>query len=420
MATQDSAPYTNHQNAKPRFLNRGARLGISLSGTNLERAADYNQRTVLQAIRVSGEASRSNLAAITGLTAPTIANIARRLLDAGLIREAGRRQGPRGQPASQLVINPAGGFSIGINIDRDHITIVSLDLAGSVLTRATLEAAFAMPDVVAGWLRRQIADIRASKLIDERRMLGVGVAMPDDLGRVTLPHRPSAYESWNDVDVQAMVEGIVPWPVHIDNDAAAAAIGEAQFGSGMVLSSFFYVLVSAGLGGGLVIDGNYFRGAGARSGEIGFMSDMTRREGRQTVQETVSLSALYARLHAGGCEIDTVEALTREDATVALIVERWIEDAAQSLIEPLIAVSCLIDPGAVLIGGRLPATLVDALVERLNVMLADSKLPSPARVIRATMSDDAPAIGAAILPFLDHILPSEAILMQVGHTSGSD
>jgi predicted NBD/HSP70 family sugar kinase len=147
---------------------------------------------------------------------------------------------------------------------------------------------------------------------------------------------------------------------------------------------------------------------------------MTRREGRQTVQETVSLSALYARLHAGGCEIDTVEALTREDATVALIVERWIEDAAQSLIEPLIAVSCLIDPGAVLIGGRLPATLVDALVERLNVMLADSKLPSPAWVIRATMSDDAPAIGAAILPFLDHILPSEAILMQVGHTSGSD
>ena len=277
------------------FLNRGARLGISLSGTNLARAADYNQRTVLQAIRVSGEASRSNLAAITGLTAPTIANIAKRLLDAGLIREAGRQQGPRGQPASQLVINPAGGFSIGINIDRDHITIVSLDLAGSVLTRATLEAAFAMPDVVAGWLRRQIADIRASKLIDERRMLGVGVAMPDDLGGVTLPHRPSAYESWNDVDVQAMVEEIVPWPVHIDNDAAAAAIGEAQFGSGMVLSSFFYVLVSAGLGGGLVIDGNYFRGAGARSGEIGFMPDMTRREGRQTVQETVSLSALYAK-----------------------------------------------------------------------------------------------------------------------------
>lgn len=420
MAIQDGAADSGQTPAKPGSFDHGARLGISLSGTNLERAGDYNQRTVLQAIRVSGEASRTDLAAITGLTAPTIANITRRLLDAGLISEAGRRQGARGQPAAQLVINPAGGFSIGINIDRDHITIVSIDLAGTVLTRATLEVAFAMPDQVAAWLRDEVAAIRASKLVDERRMLGVGVAMPDDLGRVTLPHRPSAYESWNEIDVQAMVEEIVPWSVHVDNDAAAAAIGEAQFGSGMVLSSFFYVLVSAGLGGGLVIDGNYFRGAGARSGEIGFMPDMTRRAAGQTVQETVSLSALYARLDAGGCVIDGIQALTRDDPAVAVIVERWIEDAAQSLIEPLIAVSCLVDPSAVLIGGRLPAVLVDVLVDRLNVMLADAQLPSAARVIRATMSNDAPAIGAAILPFLDHILPSEAILMQVGRTGRND
>ena len=421
MAARDGGPNSSAAaTTKPAPFDREARLGISLSGTNLERAGDYNQRTVLQAIRVSGEASRTDLAAITGLTAPTIANITRRLLDAGLISEAGRRQGARGQPAAQLVINPAGGFSIGINIDRDHITIVSLDLAGTVLTRATCEVAFAMPDTVAAWLRDEMANIRASKLIDETRMLGVGVAMPDDLGRVTLPHRPSAYETWNDVDVKAMVEEIVPWSVHVDNDAAAAAIGEAQFGSGMVLSSFFYVLVSAGLGGGLVIDGNYFRGAGARSGEIGFMPDMTRRAAGQTVQETVSLSALYARLDAGGCDVAGVDALTGDDPAVRAIVERWTEDAAQSLIEPLIAVSCLVDPGAVLIGGRLPAGLVDALVDRLNAMLADTALPSPARVMRAAMSDDAPAIGAAILPFLDHILPSEAILMQVGRAGRTD
>lgn len=416
MAIRDGAPISSLATAKPASFDRSARLGISLSGTNLERAGDYNQRIVLQAIRVSGEASRTNLATITGLTAPTIANITRRLLDAGLISESGRRQGARGQPAAQLVINPSGGFSIGINIDRDHITIVSLDLGGNVLTRATREVAFAMPDAVASWLRDEVASIRASALIDEQRMLGVGVAIPDDLGRVTLPHRPSAYESWNDVDVRAMVESIVPWPVHVDNDAAAAAIGEAQFGLGMALTSFFYVLISAGLGGGLVIDGNYFRGAGARSGEIGFLPDASRRGTGDTVQDTASLSALFARLDTGGCDVDGVEALTRDDPAVVAIVERWTEDAAQSLIEPLIAVSCLVDPGAVLIGGRLPGELVDALVDRLNAMLAAAALPSAARVMRAAMSNDAPAIGAAIFPFLDQILPCDAILMQVGRT----
>lgn len=390
---------------------RGARLALSLSGTNLARAGDYNQRIVLQAIRIAGETTRSALADTTGLTAPTIANITRRLLDRGLIAEAGRYQGARGQPAVRLRINPTGCFAIGINIDRDHLTIVSIDLGGRVLTRMTREVAFATPDVVATLIAGEVAVIRASGLIDERRLLGVGVAVPDDLGRVPLPHRPAGYEVWNDLDVAALVAGVVPWPVHIDNDAAAAAIGEAQFGSGLSLPSFFYVLISAGLGGGLVIDGSYVRGASGRGGEIGFLPD-ARNGTSDAVQATVSLSALYARLEASGCPVDGVDDLVSDEPMVTEVIAAWLDDAAGSLIAPLIAVSCIVDPGAVLIGGRLPTPLVEALVERLDAMLQAAELPSAARVSRAMMSDDAPAIGAAILPFLDNILPSDIILMQ--------
>ncbi|MCA1934780.1 MAG: winged helix-turn-helix domain-containing protein, partial [Asticcacaulis sp.] len=91
-----------------------------LSGTNLERAGDHNQRVTLQAIRARGPITRADLADITSLTAPAIANITRRLLNDGLILKAGRLTGGRGQPATQLVVNPDGAFSIGLNIDRDH------------------------------------------------------------------------------------------------------------------------------------------------------------------------------------------------------------------------------------------------------------------------------------------------------------
>src|SRR3954468_16248175 len=97
--------------SRSRSEDRGDRLETSLSGTNLERAGDYNRRIVLQAIRVAGETTRSELAAITGLTTPTIANIARRLLDEGLILDAGKRVGQRGQPAIRLAINPDGAFA---------------------------------------------------------------------------------------------------------------------------------------------------------------------------------------------------------------------------------------------------------------------------------------------------------------------
>ena len=391
---------------------RGTRLVSSLSGTNLERAADYNQRIVLQAIRVAEEITRAELATITGLTAPTIANITKRLLELGLIAEAGRRFGMRGQPALRLRVNPDGCFSIGINIDRDHYTIVSLDLAGNVRTRAVKDISFAMPEHVLSCLRTEIEAIRASGAIDEKRLIGVGVALPDDLGSVALPHRPEGFEVWNHLDVAGLVREVLPLPVHIDNDAAAAAIGEAQFGSGLTHQSFFYVLISAGLGGGLVIDGSYARGANARSGEIGFMPDPTAGVPGATVQDTVSLSALLARLEAAGVSIETLDSLS-EDMPV---VREWLNDAARSLTEPLVAVNCLVNPAAVLIGGRLPAPLIDALIDRLTAALRKVRAPAIAPVMRAATSSDAPAIGAAILPFLDRVLPTESALMQAGRS----
>lgn len=392
---------------------RSARLGRSLSGTNLERAGNYNQRIVLQAIRVQGETTRSELAEATGLTSPTIANITKRLLDQGLIIETGRRRGGRGQPATRLAVNPDGCFAIGLNIDRDHLTIVVLDLAGTVRSRAFREVAFAMPDDVLAYVRAELDGALAG--IDRARVIGVGIALPDDLGRVALPHRPENYGVWNEVDVAGLFRDALPWPVHLDNDAAAAAIGEAQFGSGLRYPSFFYLLISAGLGGGLVIDGSYYRGATSRSGEIGFMPSRSPEAGEHMLQDSVSMSALFARLERAGLPAESVDDLDDDDPRVAAVLDTWLDDAARSLVEPLIAVNCLINPEAVLIGGRLPGTLIDRLAERLTATLGghSTELPALAPVVRASMSSDSPAIGAAILPFTDRFLPSDAALMKM-------
>ncbi len=391
---------------------RDARLTLSLSGTNLERAGDYNQRIVLQAIRLTDETTRSDLARVTGLTPPTIVNITKRLIDMGLVKPAGRLQGKRGQPAMRIVIDPDGAFSIGLNIDRDHITLVTLDLAGKIRSRHTREIAFALPGTVVDHVRDILPGLLEEGGVDRARILGVGVALPDDLGRISLPHRPTEYDAWDDIDLGALLGEVLPWPLHADNDAASAALGEVHLGNGIILPSFFYLLISAGLGGGLVIDRSYVRGADSRSGEIWAMPD-PGREGAN-VQDTVSLSALYARLEAGGHQVDRPEALLDGSAEKEAVIVQWLDDAADVLVQPLIAVNCLINPAAILIGGRLPGPLADALVERLNVRMAGCKLPVMAPVRRAGAADDASAIGAAIIPFLDNVLPSESILMQAG------
>ncbi|MES1157101.1 MAG: ROK family transcriptional regulator [Alphaproteobacteria bacterium] len=390
----------------------GESSGASLSGTNLERAGDYNQRVMLQAIRVNGPITRADLAHMTGLTAPTVANITKKLQEQGLIAEAGRLRGARGQPAMQLEVNPDGAFSIGVNIDRDHITVVALDLNGRVRARASQETSFALPGDVASFFRGQVKAMLGRGGVPRPRVIGVGVAAPDDLGNVALPHRPASYDVWDRVDIEKLFSDVLPLPVYVENDAVAAALGELQFGHGLKAPNFFYILISVGLGGSLVIDGVTYRGANGRSGELGFLP-LRGKKGR-TLQEEVSLSALYAHLAKAEIAVSAPDDLMTLNPRGSALVSEWIEAASDLLLEPLTAVDCLLDPDAIFLGGRMPAPLVDVLAMKLNARLAkrSGDIPVVAPVRRAAMAADAPALGAAILPFQERLFPSRAALMK--------
>jgi predicted NBD/HSP70 family sugar kinase len=388
--------------------------GLSLSGTNLERAGDHNQRVTLHAIRVNGPITRTDLADITGLTPPAIANITKRLLHDDLIMEAGRRTGGRGQPATRLVINPDGRFSVGLNVDRDHITLVVLGFDGQVRARSSREIAFAMPRTVQTFFRSTVKQLLKKARVPASRVLGIGVAFPDDIQRPDLPDKPQEYSEWATVSVDNLLARELRAPIFVENDAAAAAMGEMQFGLGHRYQSFFYVLITAALGGGLVVDGHYFRGANGRSGELGWLSVQDDGGGERQLQNIVSLSALYSRLAGQGYHVTSPHGLTQLDERASGIVEAWIELSAQKLRDTMLAVNCLINPEAVLIGGRLPAPLVDRLAAALNRNLQAHRgaLPAIAPVARAALSDDAPAVGAAILPFSHQLLPTRFALMK--------
>ncbi|WP_044559990.1 ROK family transcriptional regulator [Azospirillum sp. B4] len=389
-------------------------MGASLSGTNLERAGDHNQRVMLQAIRVGGPLTRADLGRLTGLTPPAIANITRRLLNESLILEVGLLHGTRGQPAMRLAINPDGCFAIGVNVDRDHVTLVVLDLLGQVRHRAVLEMDFPPPEAVAAFFKDQIDALVRGQAFPRDRIIGIGVALPDDLGRVNPPNRPTRFETWSTTDIPDLFMAALPLPVFVENDAAAAALGELQFGHGLRDPSFFYVLINQGLGGGIVIDGQYYRGAQGRSGELGFLPIISPRTPARTLEEAVSLSALYAFLAARGRTVTRPEQLLDLDVVGQQLLNDWLDLAAELLATPIVAVSCLVNPEAVFFGGRLPAPLIDRLALMINDRLRahSGAVPVIVPVRRAATAIDAPAVGAALLPFNDRLLPSRTTLRK--------
>lgn len=376
----------------------------------LDIDANHNQRVVFQEIRTHKRVTRTELATMTGLTKPTIVNLSRQLLQAGLIVEAERETRGRGQPAWVLELNPKGAYAAGLNIDRDHLTLVVLDLAGEIRGRVSAEISFASPEQTRDFFNAAWRRLGAKTGVPLDRVIGLGIALPDELGTLAFPGKPSSYGAWAQTDVAGLFSATFAGPTFVENDAVAAAIGEAQFGHGLEAPSFVYVLISVLLGGGIVINRNYFRGENGRSGEIGFMQIESEQGASCTLQEVVSLGALSEWLKRRGIAIAGPEDLKRLDGAGMAAVDQWLEQAADHLTSIFAQIRQFIDPDAILLGGRLPEPLLDRLATLCQGRQEETELAQRSDIRRAKLSSDAPAIGAAILPFQSLLFPSLQLL----------
>ena len=116
-----------------------------LNGTNIEFARLHNERVVLETIRHFEPVSRAEIARLSGLTVQTISNIVDELSERGMIESSGKRLGQRGQPARELRLKPDGAYTVGLDLNRDHITGVLVNLAGQVVQRLHHELAYPTP-----------------------------------------------------------------------------------------------------------------------------------------------------------------------------------------------------------------------------------------------------------------------------------
>ncbi|GGZ21356.1 sugar kinase [Asticcacaulis endophyticus] len=390
-----------------------------LSGTNLVRAGEHNQRVILQAIRSNTSITRSELTTITGLTPPAVAKITNRLLEERLIQTSGKVLGSRGQPASKFVIRPEGAYALGLNIDRDHTTLVAMDFGGRVVDRACMEGHFALPEDVLTFVQTQIDRLKREKRFNMNRLAGIGIGIPDKLGDIPLPNKPAGYEIWSQIDVGEFFSEALALPAYIENDATAAAIGELHFGGGGPYQHFIFTLMSAGLGCGLIIGGQPYRGAEGRSGEIAFIARSLFQPSQDgIVQDNLSLYSLYAFLAERGVKVSTPSDIRTDDPAHADAIEIWSRLAANELLGTVAVLNCALNPEAHIIGGRLPAMVIERICDLLNGLLAQRlpHAPAIANIRPARAVADAAPMGAAMLVFQNRYLPTPEVLMKTEYT----
>lgn len=385
-----------------------------------------SQRVTLQAIRRYGPISRAELAPLTGLTVQAISTIASKLIERRLVSVAGRRRGRRGQPSMEFALDRNGTLAIGTSIDHDFVTTVLVDFGGNIRARIEHAVSFPKPKDAYQIIEQSIDELLRQENCNRDNIAGVGVSVPGRrdprTGRLTAPRNFKSWENIN-VDVDTELERRVNFPVWFDNDGTSISFGESYYGLGRTYPTFMYIYIGMGLSSGLVVDRLPYRGLSGNAGEIGLMpvihdhSHLSKAVAPSRAVGVASIAALNELMRVKGIEIRDLNELEEYFSKRENWLMTWLESAAAALTPPIVATQCILDPGAVLIGGRLPAPLLDHLLDSILEKVPNWLEPEGVklRLLHATSGIDTAALGAAALVlhevFSPHIgLPERPIL----------
>ena len=363
----------------------------------------HNERALLECLRSAGPSSRPDLARIAGLSKPTVSQALANLESVGLVRPVGPASPSLGRTAMLYEVDPTAGYVVGIDIGRAWIRVAAADLSGEIVARrddrnrarsgsALVRSVAAVAHEVveaAGLTWKQVAHTVVG---------GPGVFDPDS---DRLRHAPNV-PGWSRPGVMSELREALPPTVALDNDANLAAVGERSYGSGRDARTFVYVSVGTGIGMGVIIDGELYRGAHGAAGEVGYLplgedgaGGAAGREARRRgiLEEAASADAVVRTAKRLGMEGATsakrVFAAARGGDELALAA---VDAEAQRLALVVGTVAAIVDPEFVLLGGGVGSN-IDLLRPPLERRLGELTPLAPP-VAEGELGQDAIVLGA--------------------------
>ena len=229
---------------------------------------------VLHAVRLrAAPASRAEICEATGLSQPAVSGLTRRLLTSGALIKAGARPSSGGgRREGELSLNPDFVWVVGVNISLYQITVMLTDFAGAV--RHTRQSPLITPTTKAALVSRIVKDVRAclAEAGGPARVAGVGVALPGFVDSIADDvHWSALFESDGPKVVRNLAQAIssrLDVPVFVENDANIRAMAEQWFGRAGGVANVAVITLEQGLGLGLVINGELYRGRAGLAAEL--------------------------------------------------------------------------------------------------------------------------------------------------------
>lgn len=241
------------------------------------KVRNYNRQLILRYLREHGPTPRVVISQSLGLSRATVSSIVKDLMDLGLVREGEKREAtPRGgKRATEVHFNADAGYIVGIDLGRSHLRIYLTNLAREVVGQWASRF-----DTGVGWEKGlQLIAQKTNELVEDNHktwdmVRGIGFSVPgspDPTLRMLIS--PPLLNMWMEVDIPLCLRQMLnlneDFPIYLDNDANMGALGESRYGAGYGVTNLIYVKLSTGIGAGLILNGQLYRGNNGVAGEFG-------------------------------------------------------------------------------------------------------------------------------------------------------
>lgn len=394
----------------------------------------HNLSLVLRLLAMHGPRSRAGVADVSGLTKATVSSLVAELIDRGLAKDVGPTSDQRmGRPGTLVQLDGSRVVTLGMELDVGFVSVLANDLAANTVYQrrrpvvATSTAFNDLLPVVVREVRRAIDAVEAQGA----RVAGLTVAVPGicDIDRGVVRRAPNL--RWQDAPLgeRLSAEFGSTLSIAIDNEANLAALAEYHVGASAGAAHLVYVLAVNGVGGGVIVDGELFRGASGAAGEVGHMT--VQPKGAPCAcgstgcwETTVGLRALLydavpdlasgllrdSRL-SPEAKVAPVLARARANNPIALKglkkFGRWLGVGLSNVVDTF-------NPEVIVLGGFLPSVAPWTMDEAHKAFVANSMAESAAvcRIELTTLGFAAGALGGTIHAaerlFLDPTLVASA------------
>ncbi|RVT93479.1 ROK family transcriptional regulator [Sphingomonas crocodyli] len=372
-----------------------------------------SERGVLDVLFRGGGTTQGDLVNALDLTQQSISRIVGGLSDREMIVSGEKVSGTKGYRTSALKLAGEFAHSVGVSITAGTAAMVVMNFAGDIVDQSKAHPRSMGVENVAAWIEEGLRGYSGDQ--DRRGVFaGLGLSIAGSFIDERSFNTPSYLEEWAGIDVQQVLGARLGCAVFAENDGNAATLAEGMLGVGRWAPSFAYLYLSSGVGGGLMLNGELWRGRYGNAGE--FAGGLP-----PNIYPFPNLELLRILVARDGASFETVDELVTHYDPSWPAIEEWITRVHDSVSIIVSNAAAILDLDAIVLGGLIPVDLARRLAAKLEMF--DQRRRSVARpiarLVPGEVQSDAAAIGAAMLPLRATFFAPQGLRAPIAASRGA-